>query len=582
MRLVISLFFLLNSFSFMFAADMPQSNLDPLDNRYALVIGVSDYKESGHNLKFARKDADDVYRALLENGRFRKDNIRLLVNSDASRERIRMNLEGWLRQQANKSDVVFIYFSGHGTQLPDFDGDETDGMDEYLIPYDFNSTDPSSAICDDLFAYWIRNLRSEKILLILDCCFSGGAAKQKGFLLPGVKGGKITDDFSKDIEKEVPKEGTVLISASRPNQLSFESDKLENSVFSHFLLQSIDAVADRNFDNLITDEELFDFSCQKTKEFSKREYNLEQEPTMIMNIKEHICLFYLPFTKKSSTEDDNINELYYRSTQVSNADERLQILRQISAIKPTDIELNNRLAYDYWFLKDYQMAILHYKIVDEDQSQLGLHTWKYLIGDLYFEWGEMESALEWYNRYLEHESDSDVENKVASIFLQKSDTLRAIEHFNKSIIKNRFQKVAYNKLFKIYYSRNDFETSYQILNKGISVNPYDIETIYWTGIFEKYYKKNSVLGDSLLDYFSQKSGIINDLGDLQRIAPIVPEQFIYDKILSRYPYYCELYKDVIQNIAEKSPEVDIDKYFSKYLFYSKLNRDSLFVAKYER
>ncbi|MFA5819519.1 MAG: caspase family protein [Bacteroidales bacterium] len=219
------LFIILLLFINLILVGQDYSNRYSLGERYALVIGISTYKNSANSLGFAQKDAVDFQNALLHYGMFKKENVRLLVNKDASRENIRKNIEGWLRSKANKNDMVIIFFSGHGTQIPDTDGDEDDGLDECLIPYDFDNQDYSSVICDDIFAYWVRNLQSEKILLIFDNCFSGGAAKEKGVLLSGVKGNIGKDDFIKDISRELPRKGTALLAASKADQVSFESNE---------------------------------------------------------------------------------------------------------------------------------------------------------------------------------------------------------------------------------------------------------------------------------------------------------------------------------------------------------------------
>ncbi len=41
--------------------------------------------------------------------------------------------------KASKGDSLVITFSGHGTYQPDEDGDEADGLDEALCPYDLQT-----------------------------------------------------------------------------------------------------------------------------------------------------------------------------------------------------------------------------------------------------------------------------------------------------------------------------------------------------------------------------------------------------------------------------------------------------------
>lgn len=240
-----------------FCFAQPKSILSSLNDRYAVVIGISKYRDSSLSLKYGAKDAEDIYTELKTSGRFQESNMRLLTDSIATRDGIRKAIEGWLQPLAKEDNLLLIFYSGHGTQWQDNDGDEEDGMDEYIVPFDYNRTDISSGICDDTFSSWVRNLKSNNTLLIFDCCYSGGAAKQKGFSPSGAKGPRIKDDFLKDIAKEIPRRGVALMAACKADQVSFESDELKNGVFAHYAIEAINSSSDADFNNIINEEELF-------------------------------------------------------------------------------------------------------------------------------------------------------------------------------------------------------------------------------------------------------------------------------------------------------------------------------------
>ena len=44
-----------------------------------------------------------------------------------------------LVQATQPGDSLLFQFSGHGSQVPDYSGDETDGLNETLCPCDFRS-----------------------------------------------------------------------------------------------------------------------------------------------------------------------------------------------------------------------------------------------------------------------------------------------------------------------------------------------------------------------------------------------------------------------------------------------------------
>ena len=55
--------------------------------------------------------------------------------------------------QAEAGDVVVFYFSGHGSQIRDRDGDElTDQLDEVICPYDMDWDRRTFILDDDLDA----------------------------------------------------------------------------------------------------------------------------------------------------------------------------------------------------------------------------------------------------------------------------------------------------------------------------------------------------------------------------------------------------------------------------------------------
>lgn len=566
----------------------------PLDDRYALVIGISSYQDNNLNLKYARKDAEAFYKVLIRYGRFKEENVILLVDKSASREGIRKNIEGWLKNNTQKSDLVIIFFSGHGTQLPDSDGDEPDGLDECLVPYDFDTKDFSTAIIDDLFAYWIRNLRSNKILIIFDNCFSGGAAKQKGFLMPGMKGGKVEDDFTPDISREVPRKGTSLIAASKPDQISFESDSLCNGLFTYFLINSIDSKSDNDFNNVVDAQELFYSTRKKTLKFSIKEFKRKQEPIFINQIEERLDLFYLPIKKPKELDNKRMEELFYKVKQCYDPKKRIEILEEAYGLDPTNLIVNWFLASDYEYIKEFEKALYHYDYIYSVTKSKGYYPpITANIGALHKKRGDLDKALFWYLKAVEgNDNNPRLYNSIAKIYLQKHDTLSAIENFNLSIRVQSLQKDSYLKLFYIYLFQNNLSMAYRFIQDCYRINPTDFETIYWIGMFEKYYKINDVIGDSLLTYFELNSkieiventlkkesridwGTIND----KKLKGEELEKHLFDSAISQFPYYADFYKRAILASLKNKLMNKLD-YSNKYLKYSRVHPDTSFISKY--
>lgn len=71
----------------------------------------------------------------------------------------------------NRTSCAYIFYSGHGYQLKDKNGDELDGYDEQIVPIDFRS---KGFISDDLiFSILTRLNKRTKLYFIIDACHSG-------------------------------------------------------------------------------------------------------------------------------------------------------------------------------------------------------------------------------------------------------------------------------------------------------------------------------------------------------------------------------------------------------------------------
>lgn len=144
---------------------------------YAVLVGVGRYQEPSVNpLNGPPKDVKKMEDFLRK--RYGITNFKILVNDRATKGRI-LKAMAWLARVPGPEDVAIFYFSGHGSRIPDLDGDEADGLDETIAPYDV-STKPESHISDDEIGLWINRVRSRKLTVILDSCHSGTGFKSFG------------------------------------------------------------------------------------------------------------------------------------------------------------------------------------------------------------------------------------------------------------------------------------------------------------------------------------------------------------------------------------------------------------------
>jgi hypothetical protein len=72
---------------------------------------------------------------------------------------------------SSPGDLVFVTYSGHGSQGPDVDYDEPDGADETWVLYDRQLLD------DELWQAWSVFPEDTRIFLVSDSCHSGTVAR---------------------------------------------------------------------------------------------------------------------------------------------------------------------------------------------------------------------------------------------------------------------------------------------------------------------------------------------------------------------------------------------------------------------
>ncbi len=132
----------------------------------ALCIGINDYPGTDFDLSGCVNDAHDWAQALTRRG----FSVQKMVNHKAAGTQLHHAIQA-LITGAEKGDSLAIQYSGHGSFIPDLDGDEADGNDECLCPYDIGTNGPISD--DELHALFSQAPKGVKLLMISDACHSG-------------------------------------------------------------------------------------------------------------------------------------------------------------------------------------------------------------------------------------------------------------------------------------------------------------------------------------------------------------------------------------------------------------------------
>ena len=138
--------------------------MSELRNAYALVVGISRYT-SLKELRSAQPGAEDIAKAFKQLGY----EVETLFDEDATTGHLDDKIE-WLFEDRRPTDALVFYFAGHGYPV---------GDDVFLATSDFSlkraqrnrrSGFPLSELRKDYF----QKTSAQDVMLILDCCYSGG------------------------------------------------------------------------------------------------------------------------------------------------------------------------------------------------------------------------------------------------------------------------------------------------------------------------------------------------------------------------------------------------------------------------
>ncbi len=160
------------------AREVPAAGPAPARGRRALLIGIDRYANLPapfNRLNGCVNDAKAMGLTLRDQFGFAPADIETLLDDQARRDDILAGFDRLVDRTA-PGDLVVVHYSGHGSQVPDLEGDETDGLDETIVPNDSGRVNkPNRDITDDEIYERLRKLsaKTDAITLIFDCCHSG-------------------------------------------------------------------------------------------------------------------------------------------------------------------------------------------------------------------------------------------------------------------------------------------------------------------------------------------------------------------------------------------------------------------------
>ena len=169
-------------------------------SKHCLLVGISDYgNPNGDPNKWSNISGANDVQLLTPKFKSQGYNVVTLVNACATHSNIIASLKK-LVGRCKKNDVVYVHFSCHGQPVEDLNGDEKDGWDEAIVPFDAMRKykkgvyEGQNHLLDDELNVYITQIRkklgpSGLLYVVIDACHSGGSSREAKNHIRGVRDG---------------------------------------------------------------------------------------------------------------------------------------------------------------------------------------------------------------------------------------------------------------------------------------------------------------------------------------------------------------------------------------------------------
>lgn len=234
---ILSIFLIPASIAVFSSPEILYAKTETAVHRYALIAGANNGGPGRPLLKYAVSDAYAFLNVMKGLGGVNPDRSILLVDPDArSFLRALDNAENTLSQERSryKRIELIFYYSGHSDEHGILLGKEK-------IPY-------------IEIRKRIEKMKADVKIAILDSCSSGAFTRTKG----GIMRSPFLVDSSNDMK------GFAFMTSSSSDEASQESDKIQGSFFTHFLITGLRGAADMSRDGRITLNEAYQFAYNET------------------------------------------------------------------------------------------------------------------------------------------------------------------------------------------------------------------------------------------------------------------------------------------------------------------------------
>lgn len=250
----------------------------------SLLVGVNYLKSNKYRLSSPINDIKIMKDFLINYCNIKESDLMILSDSPeykqaASFFNIVKHIK-LLAEELTSEDFLFMYFSGHGSSIPDVNNEEKDKRDEVFQPQDWQI----SYISDDLFNSLLKKFKC-RVCLMFDCCNSGTICDLKYSY--NVKDYTCTEYVKKD-NKDMT--DIICFSSSGENSNSFEKfinknviNTDENKFYGEFTIFILHILKSYLEDKLTFDDLTYD-ELIKLMNFYTNEFNSEDDNDVIKSV----------------------------------------------------------------------------------------------------------------------------------------------------------------------------------------------------------------------------------------------------------------------------------------------------------
>ncbi len=327
-------------------------------SRKALIIAISDYDKL-QPLNFCRKDGEEMYKVLKSLGYEILPRHKLIGR--VKWEEMRPAMRDFFQDRNVKpKDTLLFYYSGHG--LLDSHGDHyfaTSALDPF-------EPDIHGIPFDDLGKMMNRSY-SQKIVAVLDCCYSGDAPIGKGGDEEDAAnaGRKALDEKSNMLDLG---EGKCILAASQPRQKAFQIAQKDHSLFTYYLIEGLRGNEESvNNNGYVTADSLGRYAYDKIMSMPPEERFLQKpirkghlSGDIVLAHYSHLGRIKQDYKKLISVPDEDLEAIKNNCKRYFSAREfkkELDYLEQAVDKYPKDSELWNYMGVALINLSRYEEAI---------------------------------------------------------------------------------------------------------------------------------------------------------------------------------------------------------------------------------